>query len=344
MAALCREMVAAAELAPWRGAELATVFFGGGTPSLFAPPSIEALLRQATRLWRIPADAEITLEANPGTVDEERLSGFLSAGVNRISFGVQSFQANHLRTLGRIHDGPAAERAVEQAFAAGFSDVNVDLMFAVPGQTTADWCRDLEVAIGLGTTHISAYNLTFEEGTSFAAMRRRGELRPIDEVTEIEMYDVAERILGAAGFERYEISNYARPNRACRHNLRYWRLQPYLGVGAGAHSYAAPDRHWSNQRGPEQYMRDIETRGEAVASRDNLSIAQVRGEFAFLGLRCRDGIDGSEFASRFAVGFADAFPHVIGLREGGLLDYTEGRWRLTKRGRMIADEVFATFV
>lgn len=344
VSALCRELAAAAEAPPWRGAAVDTVFFGGGTPSLFDPRSIARVLHRARRLWRFTDDAEITLEANPGTVDDRRLAEFGAAGVGRISFGVQSFDDGILRRLGRIHDGATAARAVESARAAGFADVNVDLMFAVAGQSVDDWRRDLACAVALGTTHVSAYNLTIEEGTAFAAMRRRGDLADADEGTEIAMYAVAEEVLGAAGFERYEISNYAQPGRACRHNLRYWRLQPYLGVGAGAHSFAPPDCHWSNERGPESYMRAVEESGAAVVSRERLSAEQVRGEFVFLGLRCRDGIEVDEFAHRFGIDFAEVFPHASRLRAAGLLDCDSKRWWLTPRGQLLSDEVFATFV
>ncbi len=344
VAALSREMAVAASDPMWRGARVRTVFFGGGTPSLFAPKSIAALLENARRHWPFAPAAETTLEANPGTVDVAALAGFRAAGVNRLSFGVQSFQDKYLRVLGRIHDGETAIRAVRDARTAGFDDVNVDLMFAVPGQTVAEWLTDLQRAIDLGTTHISAYNLTIEEGTAFFALRRRGELRPLDEAVEVEMYAATERTLAAAGFDRYEISNYAQSGRSCRHNLQYWRLQPYLGLGAGAHSFAAPDRRWSNELGPEKYMSDVEARGGAVAWRETLSVEQATGEFVFLGLRCREGIAQGEFLRRFGIEFSAAFPHSAGLRDGGLLEQVDDWWRLTDRGRMVADGVFATFV
>jgi len=344
VAALRREMAVAADDPAWRGSTIGTIFFGGGTPSLFAPESIGALLEEVGRQWTLAAEPEITLEANPGTVDVTRLEGFRAAGVNRLSFGVQSFQERFLRLLGRIHDGATAIRAVEDARRAGFDDVNVDLMFAVPGQTVDEWRADLTRAIDLGTTHVSAYNLTFEEGTAFTAMQRRGELQALDDETEIEMYEVTERTLAAAGFERYEISNYAKPGRACRHNLQYWRLRPYLGVGAGAHSFAPPFRHSSNERGPEAYMRQVESDGTAVAWSETVSPNQARGEFVFLGLRCREGIEAREFMRRFGVEFTEAFPHSGALRDGGLLLEDRGRWCLTERGRLISDEVFATFV
>jgi oxygen-independent coproporphyrinogen-3 oxidase len=345
VAALLREMEIAAADRSWRGGRLRSVFLGGGTPSLFEPASIGAILNGARRLWHLDGDAEVTMEANPGTVDAAKLAGFAAAGINRLSFGVQSFQQKFLDLLGRIHDGAAAVRAVADARAANLENVNVDLMFAVPGQTAGEWESDLRTAIDLGTTHVSAYNLTFEEGTAFHALRRRGELRPLDESTEIAMYEASERIFAAAGFERYEISNYARPGRACRHNLQYWRWQPYLGVGAGAHSFAiSPARRWSNERGPEAYMTTIESCGRAVSGFETLSEQQQRGEYVFLGLRCLDGIAAADFERRFGVAFADAFPHCAALRDDGLLEQSTDRWRLTPRGRLVSDEIFATFV
>lgn len=345
VAALLREMEVAAADRSWRGGRLRTVFLGGGTPSLFAPDSIHAILAGARRLWHLEDDAEVTMEANPGTVDAVKLADFAAAGINRLSFGIQSFQQKFLDLLGRIHDGAAAIRAVADARAATLENVNVDLMFAVPGQTVGEWESDLRTAIDLGTTHVSAYNLTFEEGTVFHALRRRGELQPLDESTEIAMYEASEGIFAAAGFERYEISNYARPGRACRHNLQYWRLQPYLGVGAGAHSFAtSPARRWSNERAPEAYMTAIESCGRAVAGFETLTDQQQRGEFVFLGLRCIDGIAAGDFERRFGMTFTDAFPHCVRLRDDGLLEQSDDQWRLTRRGRMVSDEIFTTFV
>lgn len=346
VAALRREMEVAAGDAGWRSGRLHTIFFGGGTPSLFAPESIAAVLKEVRRHWQLDPDAEISLEANPGTVDVEKLAGFARAGINRLSFGVQSFQPRFLELLGRIHDGPEAVRAVNDARSAGFENINVDLMFAIPGQGVDEWRADLERAIDLGTVHVSAYNLTFESGTVFHAMLRRGELDPLEEATQIAMYEQAERTFAAAGFERYEISNYARPGRACRHNLQYWRLEPYLGIGAGAHSFglAPAARRWSNETAPETYMKAIESCGRAVTGFEKLESVQQRGEFMFLGLRCLEGVSASEFERRFGLDLVEAFPQCVALRAGGVLEVADRRWRLTARGRMVADEVFATFV
>ena len=375
-AALIAELEHYAARPEWQG-ELQTVFFGGGTPSLFTPESIARVLEAVRRFWghgsrslslrkSEPARApeatdptfdfepsafdsvlEITLEANPGTVTADNLRGFRAAGVNRISFGVQSFHSHHLERLGRIHSAREAIEAVERARAAGFEDLNLDLIFAVPGQTLAEWEEDLRTAIALEPDHISAYNLTFEEGTAFHAMRARGQLRQAPEEIEVAMFTSAQEILGEAGYAHYEISNYARPGRECRHNLNYWRGGAYLGVGAGAHSFARepkPGRRWSGERNPNAYTRRVREQGHARTFEESLTSSQARGEFVFLGLRLRTGFDGEEFASRFGVDFASAFPHARSLQADGLLLASGPRWRLSERGLMLADSVFATFL
>ncbi len=343
--ALCRELDHCSQSDLWRDGIVRTIFLGGGTPSLFSPKSIARILGHVRATWDIRADAEVTIESNPGTVDGAKLQGFLAAGVNRISFGVQSFDDGLLGLLGRIHDGRTAADAVSSALRVGFDDVNLDLMFAVPGQTVEQWESDLRQAVDLGTTHISAYNLTFEEGTVFYAQRRKGKLRSAEEDTEIAMYEVTENFLGARGFERYEISNYARPGRMCRHNLTYWRAQTYLGVGAGAHSFGqSAALRWHNELGPEKYMADVESRGHARVREEQIEPPQARGEFVFLGLRCCEGIATDEFRRRFGVDLDEVYPQGAAMRDQGLLECTEDYWRLTKRGRMVSDAIFATFV
>jgi oxygen-independent coproporphyrinogen-3 oxidase len=227
-AALIRELEGYAAEPAWREGELRSVFFGGGTPSLFDPASIGGLLSAVTRLWpRQGEPVEITLEANPGTVDRAKLAGFRAAGVNRISFGVQSFHPRHLERLGRIHSAAQAIAAIGLAREAGFTNLNFDLIFAVPGQTVEEWEADLEMAVALAPDHISAYSLTYEDGTVFGAQRRSGRIVPVPEEVEVAMFARTQVRLAEAGFAHYEISNYARPGRECRHNLNYWHTGPY---------------------------------------------------------------------------------------------------------------------
>ena len=347
VAALCAELDHYAEHAPWAGGDVQTVFFGGGTPSLFAPASIERVLATVARLWKVAAAAEITLEANPGTVSVESLGGFRAAGINRLSFGVQSFQPHHLRVLGRIHSGGDAVNAVGWARDAGFDNVNVDLIFALPQQTLAEWEDDVARACALRPDHISAYNLTYEEGTPFHKLRSQGVLRQLPEEIEVAMFTRTQEVLAAAGFAPYEISNYAQPGRACRHNLNYWQSGSYLGAGAGAHSYAAAPEwgaRWSNEKIPNRYIEAVERCGHARVTNETLAARQARGEFVFLGLRCRRGFAAAAFEQRFGADLVALFPHAADLLADGLLECTDDHWHLTPRGLLLADSVFATFL
>lgn len=346
--ALIAELELYATHPEWHG-PIQTIFFGGGTPSLFAPESIASVLESANRLWptRSTDPPEITLEANPGTVTLDKLTGFRHAGINRISFGVQSFHAQHLATLGRMHSSAEAIAAIEGARTAGFDDLNFDLIFAVPGQTLIEWETDVRTAVALAPDHLSAYNLTFEEGTAFHAMRAKGQLLQAPEEIEVAMFTHTHELLGAAGYRAYEISNYAQPGRECRHNLNYWRGGAYLGIGAGAHSFSrspAPGRRWSNEKGPAAYISAIQHNRHARVWSEQLAEVQARGEFVFLNLRLRDGFDQRDFCGRFGVDFLTAFPHAATLQHDGLLTATDDRWHLSPRGLLLADSVFATFL
>jgi len=344
VAALVAEMEAHA---PWHGRGAKSVYVGGGTPSLFSPAAIARMLGAVARVFGIVDGAEITLEANPGTVDRETLAGYRAAGVNRLSLGAQSFDARHLRTLGRDHGPDDTRAAVEAARDAGFANVSLDLIFAVPGETAADWERDLAATIALAPEHASAYALTYEERTPFHAWRASGRLRPVDDDTEATMAEAAATILPAAGYARYEISSFARPGFAARHNASYWDGSDYLGVGAGAHSFGrrpAPGRRWMNERLPARYLAAVAASGTAVGTEEHLTEAQARAEFCFSGLRRTIGVDADAFRARFGVELATAFPHVAGLVADGLVETAGGRVRLTERGRRFADTVAATFV
>lgn len=331
---------------PWRGTSLRTIFFGGGTPSLFRPATIGRLLDGIAARWSLAADAEITLEANPGSVERARLTGFREAGVNRVSFGVQSFRPPLLQTLGRVHSADDARAAYAAARAAGFDNVNLDLIFAVPGESRHDWAEDVAEMLALAPEHISAYNLTYEAGTPFHTLRARGALTPLGEDDELWMYQHARAAFAAAGYEQYEISNFARPGREARHNSSYWRGIDYLGLGAGAHSYAsvpAFGARWSNERLPDRYLAAV-GRGDAVATRETLSFDTAAGEFMFLGLREMRGIDPAAFAARFGDTVEHVHPEVEGLRRDGFLVERAGRLALSERGLLVADAVFAAFV
>ncbi len=331
---------------PWHGSTVATIFFGGGTPSLFQPATIGGLLDGIAALCPLAPDVEVTLEANPGTVERARLAGFRSAGVNRLSFGIQSFQPALLTTLGRIHSADDARAAIAAARAAGFDNLNLDLIFAVPGETRAGWAGDVAEVIRHAPEHVSTYNLTYEPGTPFHTLRARGALTPLDDGDELWMYQHARAALAAAGYAQYEISSFARPQRAARHNLSYWRGIDYLGLGAGAHSYASTPgwgRRWSNERIPDRYVASVAS-GGAVVSREDLSFEMAAAEFMFLGLREMAGVDAAAFATRFGRALADVHPEVEGFAADGLLAERDGRLVLSERGLMIADTIFASFL
>jgi oxygen-independent coproporphyrinogen-3 oxidase len=346
--ALINEMRHRANEVPFRGNTVSTIFFGGGTPSLFKPASIGTILDAAEKIFGIECDAEITLEANPGTVDEEKLRGFRSAGVNRLSFGAQSFNDATLKFLGRIHNADQTREAARMAHRAGFERLNLDLIFAVPGQTRADVLHDIAEAAALEPDHISAYNLTFEEGTVFFTEMRHGKIRPLESDEQADMYAAVREELPRRGYGMYEISNYSKPGRECRHNLTYWHNETYLGIGAGAHNFARDGgggRRWWNERGPARYIALATETGIAETGSETVEPRTAMGEYAFLNLRLREGFALSDFTSRFDMSFDDVFgARTARLFEGELLEDKGGNIRLTDRGLELADSVFAEFV
>jgi oxygen-independent coproporphyrinogen-3 oxidase len=346
--ALLEEMKYRAREAVFKGNNVSTIFFGGGTPSLFQPSSIGRILEGAQSTFGIEREAEITLEANPGTVDQKKLSGFRAAGVNRLSFGAQSFNDATLKFLGRIHSAQETREAAKMAHRAGFERLNLDLIFAVPGQTRADVLNDMAEAAALEPDHISAYNLTFEEGTVFFTEMRHGKIRPLESDQQAEMYAAAREELPRRGYQMYEISNYARPGRECRHNLTYWHNETYLGLGAGAHNFARDGgggRRWWNERNPARYIALATETGIAETGSETVEPRTAMGEYVFLNLRLRQGFALADFASRFDASFDEIFgARTTRLFEGELLENRAGQIRLTDRGLELADSVFAEFV
>jgi len=331
---------------PWRGATLETIFFGGGTPSLFRPATIAWILDTIAGACAIANHVEVTLEANPGTIDRARLQGFRDAGVNRLSLGVQSFQPDLLRTLGRIHDAEDARVAIDGARAAGFDNLSMDLMFAIPGQSRAAWEADLAELVRHRPEHVSAYGLTYEPSTPFHTWRGRGMLRPLGEDDELWMYQAGRELLAAAGYLQYEISNFAVPGREARHNRGYWTGIDYLGLGAGAHSYTRLPgwgRRWSNERVPDRYSDGI-ANGGAVASMEALDFDTAAAEFMFLGLRELAGVDPEAFQIRFGRSIEDVHPEVTDLRRDGFLVERADRLALSERGLLVADTIFTSLM
>jgi oxygen-independent coproporphyrinogen-3 oxidase len=347
--ALITEMERRADEAPWVGNSVKTIFFGGGTPSLFDPRSLVRVIESADRLFGIDPGAEITVEANPGTVEAPKLAGYRAAGVNRLSFGAQSFNPAILKFLGRIHSADETRVAAQMAHRAGFERLNLDLIFAVPGQTIEDVRNDIDEAAALRPDHISAYNLTFEEGTAFFVEMKRGRIRPLESDDQATMYALVREELPRRGYAMYEISNYAPPGHEARHNLSYWRAESYLGLGAGAHSCArrgdAGGRRWWNERLPARYIASATNTGIAEAGAEAVDRETAAGEFVFLNLRLREGFALSEFERRFGVSFdAHLGDRSARLFDGGLLIRDSERIFLSDRGLELADSVFAEFV
>ncbi len=331
----------------WQDKQIETIYFGGGTPSLFAPASIDRFLKLASTLCRLAPELEITLEADPASVTKETLSGFRAVGVNRLSLGVQSFQPDLLKTLGRLHTQDDALQAISWAREVGFSNLNIDIMFAVPGQTAALLTDDLSRAFSCVPEHISIYNLTYEEHTPFFSQRQKGQLQPVAEDAEVAMYGQIQAACRTHGYHQYEISNFARPGFSSQHNTRYWTGESYLGLGAGAHSFAGePDwgMRWSNERNPKTYMNKALSYGSTRSFEESLTRDQAVGEFLFLNLRQLTGFDPAVFTDRFGISLMETFPHVTDFITEGLMQEEAGRLKLTAEGLLVADTIFASFV
>lgn len=344
--ALCAELRHYVSRAPWQGQTVKTIYFGGGTPSLFTPASIQRFLTVVADLCPLAPDPEVTLEADPATVTLEKLAGFRAVGVNRLSLGTQSFQPTLLKTLGRLHSAEDGLRATAWARQGGFTNVSLDLIFAVPGQTLTMLDNDLSQALGCAPEHISLYNLTYEENTPFFVMKKKGQLQPVEENDEVAMYNVIREQCTAQGYHHYEVSNFARPGFSSRHNASYWQGGSYLGLGAGAHSFArepAWGARWSNEKSPRRYMDKVLASGSAQHFAETLTRTQALGEFVFLNLRQLDGFAPATFTERFGLGFTEAFPHIAELFAAGLLSEEAERVKLTPQGLLIADTVFASF-
>jgi oxygen-independent coproporphyrinogen-3 oxidase len=329
------------------GRPLASVYFGGGTPSLLDPGQVARLLEQAASLFGLEREAEITLEANPGTVNQEQLATFRAAGVNRLSLGVQSFCDPMLITLGRIHSATEAKEAFQTARSAGFANIGIDLIHALPNQTLALWRGEIEQALDLAPEHVSVYGLTVEEGTPFAG--QYGDDSPLlpNEDLGAAMFEEADDLLTAAGYEHYEIANYALPGRRSDHNSGYWRRDGYLGLGAGAHSFLRRGYgiRFGNPADVDTYTRAV-TQGR-LPHQDEQTITRqdAMAEFMFLGLRMADGIDGNGFRREFGVGLDETFgKEVSKLRTLGLLETADNRVCLTRRGMLLSNQVFEYFL
>lgn len=321
-----------------------TVYIGGGTPSILPVSLLERILVSLADSFAIAGGAEISIEANPGTVTQEQLLQLNSLGINRLSFGVQSFNAELLAALGRIHTAADGMEAVEYAYAAGFNNVSIDLMYGLPGQTAAGFARELKTAAALNTAHISVYGLKLEAGTPLAEAYDQGRLAMPDEAEEEAMYDIMADYLPGQGLLRYEISNFARPGMECRHNLKYWQYRPYLGLGTAAHSFLNRQRT-SSTTDIQEYIAAVSAGRSPVVMRESINRGDAMAEFIFLALRTAQGMSFTDFTRHFAVQFYEQFGIIMEeLRSQGLLAADDKRLWLTEKGMKFGNIVFGSFL
>ena len=324
--------------------KVVSVFFGGGTPTTLSIPMLEQLMAAVFENWDIAEDAEITTEANPGTLDREMAEALKKMGFNRLSMGVQAWQNSLLKSLGRIHTIESFQENFKVVREAGFENVNTDLMFALPGQTMADWQETVQNMVAMEPEHISAYSLIIEEGTPFYDRYEKGELTPAEEDLDREMYRWAVEYLAENGYEQYEISNFAKNGRQSRHNRIYWQAEEYLGMGLGSHSYMNGER-FHNIYDLQDYIRadgDVSLLKEEV---EVISREDALAEFMFLGLRLTEGVSFARFEERFGEEMKNIYGSQIEkLVKDGLLTEDEKGIRLTERGTDISNVVFEEFL
>ena len=338
--AFSAEIAATAARVP--GRTVSTIFFGGGTPSLMQPQTTGAILEAIAQHWPMASDVEITLEANPSSVEATRFAGYRAAGVNRVSIGLQSLDDGALRALGRLHSAREGLDAIAVARSV-FDRYSFDLIYARPGQTPDAWAVELRGALAEAGEHLSLYQLTIEQGTPFHLLHASGKLMTPDEDTARALYDVTQMVCADAGLPAYEVSNHSRPGRECRHNLVYWRAHEYAGIGPGAHGrleiegsrYAT-----ATEKRPEQWLALVEARGHGLIADEALTREEAADEFLLMGLRLAEGVDPARYAALAGRPLDDCRINI--LREQGLVEMTHvGRLRVTMVGFPVLDAVVA---
>jgi len=340
--ALKQEMVQAEGTFP---GEYDSLYVGGGTPTILSGSQLADIIRTALELFRIEPDPEITIEANPGTVTREKLDACLDAGATRLNIGVQSFQKDHLVFLGLIHSPEEAETAILNARQAGFQRIGIDLMFGLPDQSPESWEDDLKQALAFSPEHVSCYSLTIEPGTGlFQALQDR-RFRPMPDARVAELFEKTSAYLTENGYEHYEISNFCRgPDNRSRHNRKYWRQAPYIGLGPSSHSFVYPLRWW-NHRDVATYLDAISSGNRPAAGQEELSQSQSMMEMIYLGLRDVDGISFSRWQQVFALRFMNVFEDVLtDLAEKNMIEIDHNRCWLTRNGMLFLDSIAQRFV
>lgn len=334
--ALLVDLAHEASLLP--GRSLKSIFFGGGTPSLMEPSTAAAIIDAARNHWNAADDVEITLEANPNSVEAARFADLAAAGVNRLSLGLQSFDDKQLAFLGRAHSASEGQHALETA-QKQFPRVSFDLIYALPGETEESWSSTLNRALSLGTSHLSLYQLTIEPGTRFASMVAKQEFEPLDADRAADLFELTEQQTSAAGVPAYEISNHATPGQESRHNLTYWRYNDYAGIGPGAHGRRLGQR-MVRHRKPENFLTAMRRNGHGIVEEETLSAREAADEALVMGLRLSEGIDAAALERRFDVPLVN-WVAVERYLDAGLLERSGDRIRTSSRGRLILDSLLA---
>jgi oxygen-independent coproporphyrinogen-3 oxidase len=344
----------AEEISIWREISeprlIDTIYFGGGTPSLLTPRQIELILTRLHKRFEVVDSAEVTLEINPASVStsdaaelsSQKLRDFRALGINRASFGAQTFDDRELKLLGRTHDAAAIASTFDQLRHAGFENINFDLIAGLPNQKLAGWKRNLDAALRLQPEHLSLYLLDVHEGTPLADQIKRGMRPKPDEDLAAEMYRLLIDQVCAAGYEHYEISNFCRPGFESRHNTKYWNGAPYYGFGCSAHSFDGARRRWANERDAAKFVELIENGVSPVVERTTLNEEDARSESIFLGLRLMRGVDLENYRARFGRDLREQYDVELGrLRAAGLIELEQDLLKLTTRGALLSNEVFA---
>lgn len=348
VAALCREIKGGTtDISGWcepADQSIDTIYFGGGTPSLLSGVQVGRLIEAVESTFDVAGDAEITMEMNPATVTPETLAAYRSLGVNRASFGVQTFDDRALRLLARGHDANDARQTFKMLRDAGFDNVSFDLIAGLPGQTLDMWSRNLDEAMAMSPEHLSLYLLEIHEGTPLAEKVRSGRQPTPDPELAAEMYELMLDRLAAAGYEQYEISNFSKPGFESRHNTKYWTLDPVLGFGVSAHSFDGR-RRYANERDTAKYVDSIELNGNAIVKTDLLSPEQLSGDFAFLNLRLAAGLDIDRYRSLFGIDIDAHYADELSRLASSGLIVSDGKFlKLTRKGMLYSNEVFSVFV
>ena len=324
--------------------EIDSIFIGGGTPSILNSKEIEILFEKIKENFNIKSDAEITMECNPGTLTIDKLKTMKKVGINRLSIGLQAVQNHHLKYIGRIHTFEEFEKNYYDAKNVGFTNINIDLMYALPNQSKEDWIESLEKVVKLNPTHISAYSLILEEDTELFKMYERGEFKLLDEDTDIQMYEYTINYLKSNGYNQYEISNYAKENFECKHNILYWKCEEYVGLGVSASGYLNEIRY-NIVCELERYEEIILDGKKSIVWEENVSIKDKIEESIFLGLRMNEGVRIDDFKEKYDFDFNKEYKNEIEkLSKLKLIEINGGKMRLTQKGKEISNSVFVEFI